>query len=39
MKEFKSVKRMKESSEKDLIDLVGKSKAQIIQNAIKKGDL
>lgn len=39
MKEFKSVARMKECSEKDLIDLVGRSKAMIILKAIKKGDL
>lgn len=39
MKEFKSVKRMKESSEKDLVDLIGISKTEILLNAIKKGDL
>lgn len=39
MQEFKSVTRMKESSEKDLIELIGTSKAQIVLSAIKKGDL
>lgn len=39
MVEFGSVKRLKESSEKDLIDLIGESKTKIILEAIKKGDL
>lgn len=39
MKEFGSVSRMKQSSEKDLISLLGKSKANILLEAIKKGDL
>ncbi|SNS53922.1 Excinuclease ABC subunit C [Ekhidna lutea] len=39
MREFGSVARLKQSSEKDLIDLVGQSKAKIIQRAIKKGVL
>ncbi|MEO9872356.1 MAG: helix-hairpin-helix domain-containing protein [Ekhidna sp.] len=39
MNEFGSIKRLKESSEKDLIDLIGQSKANTILMAIKKGDL
>ncbi len=39
MHEFKSVTRMKESSAKDLVELIGASKAEIILSAIKKGDL
>ncbi len=39
IREFGSVKRLKESSEKDLIQLIGKSKAELIFQAIKKGDL
>lgn len=39
MQEFGSVKRMKESSEVDLIKLIGNSKTQIILTAIKKGEL
>ena len=39
LREFGSIKRIKESSEKDLIDLVGKSKAGQILEAIKKRDL
>ncbi len=38
-REFGSVKRLKQSSDKDLIDLIGKSKADLILEAIKKGDL
>ncbi|MEO9483280.1 MAG: excinuclease ABC subunit UvrC [Ekhidna sp.] len=39
MREFGSIKRLKESSDKDLINLVGQSKAERIIEAIKKGDL
>lgn len=39
LREFKSITRLKQSSEKDLINLIGKSKAQLLQKAIKKGDL
>lgn len=39
MREFGSVERLKQSSEKDLIHLIGASKAEIILEAIKKGDL
>ncbi len=39
LSEFKSVQRIKESDFKELEKLVGKSKATIIQDAIKKGDL
>jgi excinuclease ABC subunit C len=39
LKEFGSIKRLKLSSEKDLIDLLGPSKAKTIMEAIKKGDL
>ncbi|MFK7954228.1 MAG: excinuclease ABC subunit UvrC [Ekhidna sp.] len=39
MKEYKSISRLKQSSEKDLIGILGKSKASIIIEAIKKGDL
>ncbi|WP_425389987.1 excinuclease ABC subunit UvrC [Ekhidna sp.] len=39
MNEFGSVERLKQSSEKDLIDLIGQSKTVIIQEAIKKGDI
>lgn len=38
-REFGSVKRLKQSSDKDLVNLIGKAKADIILNAIKKGDL
>lgn len=39
MREFGSVTRLKECSEKDLTDLIGRLKTKIIQEAIKKGDL
>lgn len=39
LREFKSISRLKQSSEKDLIDLIGKSKTNIVLEAIKKGDL
>ena len=39
MREFGSVKRLKETSEKDLVQLIGQSKSDIIFEAIKKGDL
>ncbi|MEQ6168070.1 excinuclease ABC subunit UvrC [Ekhidna sp. MALMAid0563] len=39
MNEFGSVTRLKQSSEKDLRELIGNSKAEIILEAIKKGDL
>ncbi len=39
LKEFKSIKRIKESNEKDLSDLVGQAKTKIILEAIKKGEL
>jgi len=39
LKEFGSIKRLKQSSEKDLTDLLGPSKARTILHAIKKGDL
>lgn len=39
MKEFKSIKRLKEANEKELIELIGESRANIILQAIKKGDL
>lgn len=39
MKEFGSITRLKQSSEKDLIDLIGQSKSKVILEAIKKGDL
>ncbi|WP_370088886.1 excinuclease ABC subunit UvrC [Ekhidna sp.] len=39
MKEFGSVNRLKQSSEKDLSDLIGPSKSKMIFEAIKKGDL
>ncbi len=39
MNEFGSVTRLKQSSEKDLENLIGKAKAQIIFTAIKKGEL
>ena len=39
MREFGSVKRLKQSSDKDLINLIGRSKTQIILTAIKKGTL
>ena len=39
LSEFGSILRIKQSSEKDLIDLIGNSKAQIILEAIKKGQL
>lgn len=37
--EFGSVKRLKQTSENDLINLIGRSKARLIFKAIKKGDL
>lgn len=37
--EFGSVKRLKQTSENDLINLIGRSKAELIFKAIKKGDL
>ncbi|MEO1255375.1 MAG: helix-hairpin-helix domain-containing protein [Bacteroidota bacterium] len=39
MHEFGSVTRLKQSSEKDLQELIGKSKTQMIREAIKKGEL
>lgn len=36
LKEFGSIKRLKQSSEKDLVDLLGNSKAKLILEAIKK---
>ncbi len=39
MKEFGSIVRLKQSSEKDLINLIGPSKSRTIMEAIKKGDL
>ncbi|MDE0471905.1 MAG: excinuclease ABC subunit UvrC [Ekhidna sp.] len=39
LKEFGSIKRLKNSSEKELTDLIGKSKANHLIKAIKKGDL
>ncbi|WP_420576899.1 excinuclease ABC subunit UvrC [Ekhidna sp.] len=39
LREFKSISRLKQSAEKDLIDLIGKSKTNIVLEAIKKGDL
>ena len=39
MLEFGSVNRLKQSSERDLVDLIGKSKAETILDAIKKGEL
>ncbi|WP_436514828.1 excinuclease ABC subunit UvrC [Ekhidna sp. To15] len=39
MREFGSVKRLKQTSEKDLIRLIGYSKANLILESIKKGDL
>ncbi|MEQ9468826.1 MAG: excinuclease ABC subunit UvrC [Ekhidna sp.] len=39
MREFGSITRLKQSSEKDLIDLIGQAKTDIIREAIKKGDL
>ncbi len=38
-REFGSIKRLKQSSEKDLIDLIGKSKAELVLEAIKKGSI
>lgn len=39
LNEFGSIKRLKQSSEKDLVDLLGNSKARLILEAIKKGDI
>lgn len=39
MREYGSVKRLKEVDEKSLTDLIGSSKSKIILEAIKKGDL
>jgi excinuclease ABC subunit C len=39
LREFKSIKRIKEASEQELIALLGPSRAKIIKEAIKKGDL
>lgn len=39
MQEFGSVTRLKQSSEKDLVNLIGNSKAKAIFKAIKKGEL
>lgn len=39
MREFGSIKRLKQTSEKDLIHLIGKSKSTLIFQAIKKGDI
>ena len=39
MREFGSIDRLKISSEKDLIALIGSSKTRLIQQAIKKGDI
>ena len=39
LNKFGSITRLKQSSEEDLIDLLGHSKAQTIIAAIKKGDL
>ena len=39
LQEFGSISRIKQSSEKVLIDLIGNSKTKILQNAIKKGNL
>ena len=39
LQKFGSVRRIKQSSKKDLIDAIGESKAEIIQKAIKKGSL
>ncbi|WP_420316887.1 excinuclease ABC subunit UvrC [Ekhidna sp.] len=39
LQEFGSVERLKQSSQKDLIELIGASKASFIQEAIKKGDI
>ncbi|WP_424962940.1 excinuclease ABC subunit UvrC [Ekhidna sp.] len=39
MNEFGSVTRLKQSSEKDLRELIGNAKAEIVLEAIKKGDL
>lgn len=39
LKHFKSIKRIKEADIEDLTEVVGTSKTQAIQEAIKKGDL
>ena len=39
MTEFGSIKRLKQSSEKDLVDFIGQAKAKIILEAIKEGKL
>ena len=39
MNEFGSIARLKQSSSKDLEDLIGKSKALLLEEAIKKGEL
>ena len=39
LKEFGSSTRIKQSSDKDLVDLIGPNKARIIAEAIKKGKL
>ena len=39
LKEYKSIKNIKESNSTDLIQLIGKKKASIILESIKKGDI
>jgi len=39
LREFGSLKRIKDSSEKDLIELIGESRAMYLLEAIKKGDV
>lgn len=39
MREYGSIKRLKQSSEKDLVHFIGKAKAELIISAIKKGEL
>ena len=39
LKEFGSIKRLKNSNEKELINLIGKSKTNYLIKAIKKGEL
>lgn len=39
LKEYRSIKRIKEASDMEIINLLGQAKGQIILDAIKKGDL
>ena len=39
MREYGSIKRLKQSSDKNLIQFIGKTKAELIIEAIKKGEL